>query len=82
MDRYDEARVERDRSRLQLSASMSEAKRRLKPAALASAGLQEAKAKIRAEPSKIASLAALAAVVILRKPIFNVLRRALKEKRK
>ena len=82
MDRYDQARAERDSKRAALKSSSAEARDRLRPAALMKTGIDEAKAKAKAKPGVVVSVATLAVAMLFRKPIFNVLRRVMKEKLK
>ncbi len=82
MDRYDQARAERDSKRAALKSSSAEARDRLRPSALVKTGIDEARAKAKAKPGAVISIASLAAAILFRKPIFNVLRRVMKEKLK
>ena len=82
MDEYDRARIERDEKRRALLTSAAETRNRLRPSALMSYGVAKVKTKARAKPGMAASVAAIAAAMLFRKPIFNALRRAMKEKRK
>jgi hypothetical protein len=82
MDQYDAARAERDRKREALKTTAVEARNRLRPTALVKTGLEEVKIRAKAKPGAVASIAALAATMLFRKPIFNVLKRVLQEKLK
>jgi ElaB/YqjD/DUF883 family membrane-anchored ribosome-binding protein len=78
------AQSERDRTRDRFRSSLAEAKARLNPKAIASDGVESARAKIshtvRTRPAMIAGVASAVALFLLRKPIFGALARLTKEK--
>lgn len=82
IDEYDRARIERDEKRHALRTTAAETRTRLQPSALMSESLAKVKSKARSEPRVTASIFAVIAAMLFRKPIFNALRRAMKEKRK
>ncbi len=82
MDRYDQARAERDRKRAALRESASEARNRLRPAALVKTGLNSVSSKAKAKPGIAATGIAVFAAMVFRRPIFNVLKRVFQEKLK
>lgn len=82
MDRYDQARAERDDKRLALRHSAAEARNRLRPAALVKTGLDSATSKAKAKPGIAATGIVIFAAMLFRKPMFKMLKRVLQEKTK
>ncbi len=82
MDKYDQARAERDRKRVALRESATEARNRLRPESLVKTGIETVTSHAKSKPGIAATGIAVFAALLFRKPIFNVLRRVLQEKLK
>lgn len=80
MDRYDQARAERDSKRVALRSTATETRNRLRPAALVKSGLETVTTTVKSKPGVVATGIAFVAALLFRKTIFSALRRVFQEK--
>jgi Protein of unknown function (DUF3618) len=87
MDELDQSRADAGSARAQLKETARTIKSRLSPSALKQEAMDKVKARAmevvdgaRARPALTAGLFATAALILLRKPVFGVLKRLTKEK--